>query len=568
MKQSRIFSKTNKSAKELDSKNATLLQKAGYIDQVMAGVYTFLPLGLRVLNKIEDIIRKEMDKIGTEVLMPAISPKQLWEQTERYETVDVLFKASGANEPSKRRNDTEYVLNPSHEEIITPLVQKFSLSYKDLPTAAYQIQSKFRNEVRPKSGIMRGREFRMKDLYSFHASEEDFLRYYHKEAIPAYIRVFERLGLGDRTIISLASGGDFTEEFSHEFQTKCDTGEDDIFYAQKANIYYNKEVAPSQAPETKQDTGQKDLEEVEGKGIIGVSELAKYLKIPVEQTTKTLIYEADDKRIIAAAVRGDYDINEDKLRKIVKTASLILASEKTVKTVTGAEIGYAGILNLPDNVEVFLDDSLKGRVNFECGANRTNYHSINVNFGRDIEEPDAFYDFKEAKEGDIHPETGEVYKVFRASEVGNIFPLKNKFSNSFNYTYTAEDGSQKPVHMGCYGIGSSRIMGVIAEIFNDEDGLVWPKSVAPFQVHLLNLKKDDTAQADKIYDSLQKDGFEVLYDDRSVRPGEKFADSDLIGIPVRLVISDKTDGKIEYKLRNSKETSLMDYTELLARLRD
>ena len=346
---SKLFGKTKKSTKKYDSINATLLQKAGFIDQVMAGTYTYLPLGLRVLTKIEQIIREEMNKIGEEILMPSITPISLWQQTGRFETVNILMKTTAANKFALAKNASEYVLNPTHEEVVVPLGQKFILSYKDLPLALYQIQTKFRNEPRVKSGLLRGREFRMKDLYSFHDSIEDFKAYYEK-AKEVYFKTFERLGLGKDTKIVMASGGSFTDDFSHEFQTLCETGEDTIFYLKSKNIYYNKEVTPSQAPQVKyKDTKILPRKDVFGKGIIGVDELAEFLKIPVEKTTKTLIFETDDGRVLAAAVRGEYDINEDKLRKVAKCKALKLASEKVVKKITRADIGYAGLLNLPKN---------------------------------------------------------------------------------------------------------------------------------------------------------------------------------------------------------------------------
>lgn len=567
---SKLFGKTNKSAKQLGSVNGTLLTKAGYVDQVMAGVYTYLPLGLRVLNKIEQIIREEMDKISSEVLMPSIVPLQLWQQTKRLDTVDVLMKTTPANDFARKKNDTEYVLSPTHEEVITPLTQKFYFSYKDFPVAAYQIQTKFRNEPRVKSGLLRGREFRMKDLYSFHESEKS-LKEYYEIAKKAYFEVFKRLELGKDTLLVLASGGDFTEDYSHEFQTRCDTGEDIIFFAKKANIAYNKEVTPSKAPEINNSKeNMKPKEDVLGKGIIGVEELAHYLKIPVEKTTKTLLFENEKGEIIVAAVRGGYDISEYKLKKISKSRTLVLASAATVKKITKAEVGYAGLLNLPKEVKVYMDESMKGRKNFECGANRTNYHTINVNFGRDIPEPEKFYDLKIALEGDCNPENGEKYEVFKAAEVGNIFPLYTKFSEAFGYSYSDEKGNQKPVYMGCYGIGSSRIMGVLVEKFHDEKGIKWPHIVAPFQVHLVGLDlKDDVIkkQAESVYKKLLEKNIEVLFDDReNVSAGEKFADADLIGIPVRLVVSKRTEDKIEYKKRSESQSELMTFDTLLAKI--
>ncbi|MBW7960640.1 proline--tRNA ligase [Patescibacteria group bacterium] len=564
---SKLFGKTKKSSKTYDSINATLLIKGGFIDQVMAGTYTYLPLGKKVLANIENIIREEMDKIGNEVFMPSITPIDLWKQTGRLDTVDILMKTTPANDFAHDKNDNEYVLNPTHEEVVTPLAKKFNVSYKDFPFALYQIQTKFRNEPRVKSGLLRGREFRMKDLYSFHISEED-LKNYYEESKKSYLKVFARLGLQKDTVIALASGGSFTDDYSHEFQTLCDTGEDTLFYDKKNNIYYNKEVAPVKAPPPKtKDEKLLPLKEVEGKGIVGVDELAAFLEIAIEKTTKTLIYETDDGRIIAAAVRGGYDINEDKLRKVAGCKALKLASSEKVKEVTGAEVGYAGILNLPKDVAVYLDDSVADRVNFETGANKTNYHSLNVNFGRDLPLPEKFYDIKVAKKGDLNPDTNEEYEVFSASEVGNIFPLYTKFSEAFDYRFTDQDGKEKPIYMGCYGIGSSRIMGIIVEKFHDEKGIIWPESVAPYRVHLVGLDlKDDTVnkKVSDLYDKLLEQNIEVLFDDRiEVTPGEKFSDADLIGIPVRLVVSKRSGDKIEFKKREAKDSRLIGYEELL-----
>ena len=566
MKMSKLFTKTNRNAKQLQSKNATLLQKAGLIDQVMAGVYTFLPLGLRVLTKIEQIVREEMDKIGSEVLMPSIVPIELWQATGRFETVDVLMKTTPANAIAKAKHDAEYVLSPTHEDTVTPLAQKFNLSYKDFPFAVYQIQTKFRNEPRAKSGLLRCREFRMKDLYSFHTSEQD-LKEYYEIAKQAYIRVFERVGLGEDTVIALASGGGFTKEYSHEFQTRCDAGEDTIFYAKKIGIYYNREVTPSQAPIMDDSNEEiKEREDVEGVGIIGVQELADFLHIPVEKTTKTLLFEDENGVVIAAAVRGGYDINEEKLKKVAGVTQLKLASVATVKKVTGAEVGYAGLLNLPKSVRVFMDESMKGRRNFEVGANKTHYHSNNINFGRDLPEPAQFHDIKVAKEGDLHPETGEKYEVFAAAEVGNIFPLNTKFSSAIGYTFTDEKGRQQPVYMGSYGIGTGRIMGVLVEKLADDKGLVWPPAIAPFTVHLISLPGGEAGAKD-VYDLLNKKGIDVLWDDREISAGIKFADSDLIGIPWRLVVSKKTEGKVEVKSRTEEKVELMSIEEVLKYIR-
>jgi prolyl-tRNA synthetase len=409
---SNIFKTTKSVSADLQAKNARLLTQAGYIHQEVAGAYTFLPLGVRVLRKIEEIVREEMNTIGVEITMTSLSPKSNWEQTGRIETVDVLMKTSPANKAAKDKNDTEYILNSTHEDMVTPLVQLYAQSYKDLPVSVYQIQTKFRNEPRAKSGLLRCREFRMKDLYSFHTSEEDLMRFY--EATKAvYMRVYDRLGIGDSTFITLASGGDFTTNYSHEFQTLCEAGEDTIFLDRKNNIAYNKEV-----------------------------------------TTE--------------------------------------------------------------------EDSRKLGVDFST-----------------LEE-------------------------VRACEVGNIFPLNTKFSKAFDYQYVAEDGTKHPIYMGSYGIGPSRLMGVLVEKFADDRGLIWPSAVAPFAVHLIDLNQTERGQ--EVYDTLSKAGIEVLWDDRDERAGAKFADADLLGIPVRLVVSAKTGDKIEFKKRTEKDARLVDLSELISML--
>lgn len=568
MKYSHLPFKTRKTVSgELTSKNAKLLIQAGFIHQEIAGVYTFLTLGLRVLKKIEKIIREEMDKIGAEVLMTSLASIDNWIKSKRFDSVDVLMKTTPANDVARSKNDTEYVLSPTHEDMVTPLVKEFNRSYKDFPFAVYQIQTKFRNEPRAKSGLLRCREFRMKDLYSFHTSEEDLKKYYEisKEV---YWKTFDRLGFSrDDTFLTLASGGDFTKDYSHEFQTICEAGEDIIFHAKKAGLTFNREIAPSKAPVMDQSNDQeRPYEEVLGEGIIGVDELVEFLGIKHEQTTKTLLFENERGELIAAAVRGGYDINLEKLQKISGSEKLQLATPEVVKKATGAEIGYLGLLNLPKNIKQYMDESMQGRKNFEMGANKTNHHSRNVNFGRDLPLPDKFYDFKIAKEGDMFPDTGEVYEVHKVAELGNIFPLNVKFSNAFGYTFTDEQGQQKPVYMGSYGIGPSRVMGVLVEKFADDKGLVWPENLAPFKVHLISLSRNE--EAEKIYKTLQDKGVEVFYDDREVSAGEKFADADLFGMPVRLVISRKTEDKIEWKKRTEDKTELLTIDETIKKLKD
>ncbi len=558
MKYTDILLKTSKE-KPADepSKNAELLIRGGYINKEMAGVYSYLPLGLKVLRNIENIVRREMEKAGaSEILMPAMSPKKYWEQTKRWDAIDVLFKV-------ELSGGKEIALNPTHEEVVTPLVQKFANSPKDFPKAVFQIQNKFRNEPRAKSGLLRGREFLMKDAYSFHTSEEDFERYYDVMT-KAYHSIYRELGIGDITKLVAADGGEFSE-FSHEFQTISEIGEDEIFYLPSQDKYLNREITPCVAPKwDNSDEEPLPMEDVRGKNMIGVENLAKFLQIPVEKTTKTILFEIETGEVIAGVVRGNREIDTRKLAKVAGVKKLELASEETVLRVTGCPIGYAGVLNLREDIRVFWDESCENRVNFEMGANREHYHTINVNFGRDLEKPAKFYDIKVAQSGDFSPETGEKYETMRAIEVGNIFPLSTKFSRAFNFKI---DG--KEVIMGCYGIGISRIMGALVEIFADEKGIVWPENVAPAKIYLAPIGKNDEvyAKADELYEKFREKNVEVLYDNRrekKVGPGQKFADHELLGIPYRVVISDRllADGKVEVVERKTGKTEIISFEEL------
>lgn len=563
MKATQLFTRTQKHAPADESaRNAQLLIQAGYIHKEMAGVYAYTPLGLRVLENIKQIVREEMNAIGgQEVMMTALQPKELWEKTDRWDDakVDNWFK-------TKLANGSEVGVGLTHEEPIVDMLSDYIKSYKDLPLFVYQIQSKFRNELRARSGLLRGREFVMKDMYSLARTQAEHDKLY-EQAAEAYHRVYKRLGLGDVTFRVKADGGIFTERYSDEFQTITAAGEDTLFKVPGTDDYYNEEVAPSKAPAVNSNKSQQPLQEVEGKGVVGVTELAKFLKIPVEQTTKTMLYVTETGQVIAAAVRGGYDVNEIKLRKIVGAKTLKLADEATVKRVTNAEVGYAGLLNLHEDVMVVVDESCANRTNFEMGANRTNYHSVNVNWGRDLPVPTEFHDIKVAKLGDIHPETGSVYETARAVEVGNIFPLETKYTDALGVYYADESGQQQSIIMGCYGIGVSRLMGTIAEHFSDKDGLVWSDEVAPFTVYLVQIG-NVKSEAQQLHDELTEHGLEVLWDDRDTRPGEKFADADLMGIPHRIVISEKTvtSGQFEYKQRQNTEPEMLTKEQLIKRL--
>ncbi len=560
MKYSKLFGKTIKETpKDATLESHKLLYRAGFIRESVAGRYYLLPLGLRVQQKVQAIIKEEMDFAGAqEMIAPILHPKALWEETNR--TNSVGFELMSI----KDRNDFEFILGGTAEEMLVDLVRKFQISYKDLPFNLYQFSVKFRDELRARGGLLRLREFVMKDAYSFHGSEEDF-KVEYQNMMDTYSTIFKRLGL--ETQIVESDNGYIGGDYCHEFVVENEVGES-RYLTDGTGYSAHEDVARFMLePIKKLDEEQKPMEGVLGKGIIGVEELAKFLEIPVESTTKTILFETDKREVIAAAVRGGFDINETKLIHIAKCHRLKLASVETVRKVTGAEVGYAGVLNLPKEVKVYFDETCANRVNFEMGANRTDYHTINVNFGRDLEEPEEFYDFKMAKEGYLSP-NGKLLKAKKGIEVGNIFQLGFHYSSKMKgASFKDAKGEEKPYYMGCYGIGLARTMATIVEVFHDEKGIIWPESVAPYQVHLIGLGLEDDKvkqEAENVYKLLQVEGIEVLYDDREdASAGAKFADADLIGIPYRVVISKKTGDKLEVKKRSEKETSFVSLGELI-----
>ncbi len=561
MKSSELFTRTFKQAPaEEVSKNAQLLIRAGYVYKVMAGVYAYTPLGLRVLENIKQIVREEMNAIdGQELIMSSLQRRETWEVTGRWddEVVDIWFK-------SKLKDGTDVGFGWSHEEAIIEMLKTFLSSYKELPINVYQFQTKLRNELRAKSGIMRGREFIMKDMYSCSVNAEQHEAFY-QSCIEAYKKVFDRVGLGENTYVTFASGGAFTQ-YSHEFQTICDAGEDKIYMVPSTGEAFNEEVAPAKAPTLDTQEEQKPLEVIDEPGVIGVAAICKQLGLRPDQTTKTMLYRADDGTNIAAVVRGDYDVNEDKLKAVLGASRVRLLDEEAIRQLTGAELGYAGVLNLADSIRLVVDEACEGLVNFETGANKSGQHAVQVNWERDLPRPEAFYDIKTVKEGDMHPDTGEVYTIHKTAEVGNIFNFGIQKSKDTNFVFTDENGEQQYVHLGSYGIGITRLMGVMAENFSDEKGLVWPDAVAPFRVYLARLGDDEAVvkAADTLYEELMHDGIEVLYDDTDRRAGEKFADADLLGMPHRIIVSPKTveAEQYEYKKRTEQTSTVLSKNDL------
>lgn len=565
MRQSRHVGKTLREVpKDAQTAAHALMLRAGYIKQLSAGVYIYLPLLWRTLNKISQIIREEMTAAGSEeLLMPAIQSKELWEEShrwERYTAVDgIMFSF-------KDRRGSTVCLGPTHEEVVTDILRQEIKSYKDLPRNVFQIQTKFRDEIRPRFGLMRTREFIMKDAYSFD-SDTAGLDAVYEAMRQAYHRICKRIGFQYRAVE--ADSGAIGGSGSQEFMVLADTGEDTILFCDQCDYAANQERAVSKLTEHPQDTEARPLENVRGEGLIGVEPLAKFLNIPVWKTTKTLIFETDS-QVVAVMVRGDCDVNEVKLQNYLGCQWLRLASPEKIMSLTGAEVGYAGPIGLPSEVKILADFGVDHRVNFECGANQTHYHVINVNFERDLPRPE-FGDFRLAQEGHGCPHCQGKLQAARGIEVGHIFKLGTKYSEAMNCRYLDAAGKSNPVIMGCYGIGVSRMAAAFIEQNHDDKGILWSPQIAPYHVHLVALNLEDqavAAQAESIYRSLQKQGIEVLFDDRALRAGEKFGDADLIGLPYRITLSKRTleQQKIEFKPRSEPKAELLDLDQAIQRI--
>ena len=566
MRQSRHVGKTLREVpKDAQTAAHALMLRAGYMQQVSAGVYTYLPLLYRTLHKISQIIREEMTAAGSEeLLMPALQPRELWEETgrwERYTAVDgIMFSF-------KDRRGAVSCLGPTHEEVVTDILRREIKSYKDMPRSVFQIQTKFRDEIRPRFGLMRAREFIMKDAYTFDTDEAG-LDVAYEAMRKAYHRICERIGFKFRAVE--ADSGAIGGSGSQEFMVLADTGEDTILFCDTCDYAANQERAVSRLEEFAQDPEPLPRQDIVGEGLVNTAALAKFAGIPVWKTTKTLIFEADG-QFLAAMVRGDCDVNEIKLTNHLNCKQLRLASAEKIKELTGAEVGYAGVVGLPPQVRVVADLLCKDRINFECGANQTHHHLLNVNFGRDLPLPE-FADFKLAKEGDGCPRCGGKLQSARGIEVGHIFKLGTKYSKTMNVRYLDAKGQSLLVIMGCYGIGVSRMAAAFIEQNHDDKGILWSAQVAPYHVHLIGLNLEDEtvkAAADQLYAQLQAAGLEVLFDDRPARAGEKFGDADLIGLPVRLTLSKRTleQNKIEFKLRRDAQAEAITLDEAIERIK-
>jgi prolyl-tRNA synthetase len=564
MKQSQSFIPTmRENPADAEVKSHQLLLRAGYIRQTASGVYSYLPLAHRVLTKIENIIREEMNRIGAvELLMPALQQAELWQESGRwYSYGSELMRL-------KDRHERDFALGPTHEEVITSLVKDEIKSYKRLPLTLYQIQTKFRDEKRPRFGLLRGREFIMKDAYSFHATQESLDEVY-EQVREAYSRIFTRCGLNFRAVI--ADSGAMGGKDTHEFMVLSEIGEDTIAYSDSSDYAANIEMAPVVASYEKVDEPLMELEKKETPNKKSIEEVAQFFQVPKEKLIKSVLFKVDEKFVLVL-VRGDHEVNDVKLKNLYQASVVELASAEETEQVMGVSPGFLGPIGASDKVEIVADYAVQAVVNGICGANENDLHYIGVNPDRDFTVT-KYEDIRFIQEGDPSPDGKGRIKFAKGIEVGHVFKLGTRYSEAMKAEFLDEKGKTNPIIMGCYGIGVSRLLSAVVEQFHDENGIIWPAKLAPFEVHLIpvNMKNEEQVKvAEQIYHDLQAEGYEVLYDDRAERPGVKFADSDLIGIPVRITVGKRAgEGIVEVKERksgNSIEVSVDQLKEQLAKL--
>ena len=538
-----------------------LMLRAGMIRKLASGLYSWLPLGLRVLRKVENIVRKEMDASGAqEILMPVVQPAELWQESGRWEQYgpELLRMVD--------RHQRGFCLGPTHEEVITDLVRNELASYRQLPVNFYQIQTKFRDEIRPRFGIMRAREFLMKDAYSFHLGEESLQQTYEL-MYQAYSNILQGVGLSFRAVI--ADTGSIGGQASHEFHVLADSGEDAIAFSDSSDYAANVEMAEALPPSGKRPAAEQLLEEVATPGIHSIEQLSGFLKVEAGHLVKTLIVDGDAEHapLVALVLRGDHSLNKVKAEKLDGVAKpLTLASEAAIVEKLGCAPGSIGPVGL--DIPTLVDHSAAVLADFGCGANRDDYHLRGVNWERDCPLGQTA-DLRNVVDGDPSPDGEGKLVIKRGIEVGHIFQLGTKYSEAMNASVQNEDGQNQLINMGCYGIGVSRLVAATIEQHNDDAGICWPISIAPFELVVipLNMHKSEAVAeaAQKLYQQLLERGYDVLLDDRSERPGVKFADMELIGIPHQVVVGDRglKDGKIEYKGRQDAEKQLLPLDQAL-----
>ena len=534
-----------------------LMLRAGLIRKEASGIYSFMPLGFRVYRKVENIIREEMDKAGAqELIMPALLPAEAYKASGRWDRFGPeMFRLHD-------RGGRDFCLGPTHEESFTEAVRDNIRSYKQLPVTLYQIQHKYRDEKRPRFGVMRSREFVMKDAYSFDCDEAGLDKSYIT-MYDAYRKIFDRMGL-DYTVVDADSGA-MGGSGSQEFMVKSDVGEDGICYCSKCGYAANEEKAATCAPAPSEDE-MKDIEKILTPDAKTIEELVSFLGTTPDNFVKTILYNADGE-IVAVMVRGDRDINETKLVNLLAANELELAAFDDVEAVTGAKVGFAGPVDLKKKIRVICDIEVAAMRNFIVGANETDYHFKNVNIGRDFT-PDTVADIRSAVEGDLCPKCKEgTMSMARGIEVGHIFKLGTKYSKALGCIYLDKEGKENNMIMGCYGIGVSRTMAAVIEQHHDDDGIIWPEGIAPYQVIIIPTKTNDETimnLAEDIYAKMTEAGIEVLIDDRNERPGVKFKDADLIGIPMRITVGRAAgEGRVEVKFRNSSDVNEVEASEAL-----
>ncbi len=559
MKMSKMFMPTLREVPaDAEITSHQLMMRAGMIRKMASGVYNQLPMGIRVFKKIENIVREELEKKGCqEILCSGLIPSELWKESGRWDVMGAEMMRV------KDRNDRDFCLGPTHEEVFTDLIRQEITSYKQLPLNLYQIQVKYRDERRPRFGVMRTRTFTMKDAYSFDIDEAGLDKSY-QDMYDAYTNIFARCGLDNSPV--QADTGAIGGSVSAEFMVKSEVGEDEIVFCSGCDYAANMEKAVSVNTSLDKEE-MKELTEIHTPNVHTIEDLEKFFNLPANRFAKTLVYEVDGKTVVVV-VRGDREVNETKVANAIGGAvEFELAREEVVRAVTKAGIGFAGPIGVEADY-VFIDNEVAEQNNLVIGANKDEYHIQNANYGRDFE--GTVGDFRNVTEGDKCTKCGSELEIARGVEVGHIFKLGTKYSETMGANYIDKDGKSKPIVMGCYGIGIERTAAAIIEQHHDENGIIWPLSIAPYHVVVVpvNIKKAEQMEAaEKIYNELQAMGVEVLLDDRDERVGVKFKDSELVGIPMRITVGkDITDGKVEFKLRDAQDKELISLDEIKSKI--
>ena len=558
MRTSQFFISTLKEAPaDAEIVSHQLMLRAGLVKRLAGGIYTWMPVGLRILRKVENIVRQEMDRAGAiELSMPAVQPAELWQESGRWEKYGPELLRL------KDRHQRDFVIGPTHEEVITDVVRKEVKSYRQLPLHFYQVQMKFRDEIRPRFGVMRGREFLMKDGYSFHTDFADLQREY-RNMFDTYTRIFNRLGLKFRAVA--ADTGSIGGTGSHEFHVLADSGEDALAYCPDSDYAANVELAEAVAPGAARGPAAEPMVKVATPGKTKCEDVADFLGIPLTRMVKAIaimrnVPQSDATQFVLILLRGDHDLNEIKTQKV--TGEFRFAREDEIVEALGCKPGYIGPVGL-GSIPVYADRSVAAMNDFVCGANEAGFHITGVNFARDLEEPVAVADFRNVVAGDPSPDGKGRLELCRGIEVGHIFQLRTKYAEALKCCFLDENSQSQVMEMGCYGIGVSRIVGAAIEQNHDDRGIIFPKAIAPFEACIVPMgyhKSDSVKQeADSLYAQLRAGGIDVLLDDRNERPGVMFADMELVGIPHRIVVGERglAEGKLEYKGRRDAETQMV-----------